>query len=188
MAPGMIMDRDTSADAMRDMAAAQPRLVTASYGPEVRGDQGARFRMDGDVKVFDLKPSVNRWAILPSVTVEAYAYNGQIPGPRIRIKQGDKVRINVSNALPEETTIHWHGLILPNQRDGPAEITQKPIEPGESYSYEFTADLLLSPAHQAGPDAGLRARLEIHGWAFRRSRLPPIATRIMAFETSMRAS
>lgn len=67
------------------------------------------------------------------------AYNGQVPGPRIHIRQGDRVRIDVHNALPEITTVHWHGLIVPNQMDGPAYVTQAPIEPGGSYSYAFTA-------------------------------------------------
>ncbi len=140
MPPGMIMDRDTPADAMRDMAAANPNDITASYGLNVRGDRELPFRMDGAVKVFDLTPSVIRWTILPGITVDAYAYNGQIPGPRIHIRQGDRVRINVHNALPAETTVHWHGLILPNQMDGPAYITQAPIRPGGSYAYEFTAE------------------------------------------------
>ncbi|RWE19265.1 MAG: DUF4396 domain-containing protein [Mesorhizobium sp.] len=139
MPPGMIMDRDTPADAMRDMAAADPRLVSASYGLSAKGDQDLPFRMENGVKVFELRPSVVRWQILPDVTVDAYAYNGQIPGPRIHIRQGDRIRVNVTNDLPEETTIHWHGMILPNQMDGPAEITQEPIEPGGKFSYEFTA-------------------------------------------------
>jgi len=140
MPPGMIMDRDTPADSMRDMAAADPRLITASYGLDARGDHDLPFRLDGDVKVFNLKTSVIRWTILPGVTVDAYAYNDQIPGPRIHIRQGDHVRINVTNGLPEETTVHWHGLILPNQMDGPAEITQRPIMPGGTYTYEFTVE------------------------------------------------
>ncbi|RVC76020.1 DUF4396 domain-containing protein [Mesorhizobium sp. M4A.F.Ca.ET.022.05.2.1] len=139
MPQGMIMDRDTPADAMRDMAATNPRLVSATYDLTKKGDQELPFRVENDVKVFELRPSVIRWQILPNVAVDAYAYNGQIPGPRIHIRQGDKVRINVTNDLPEETTIHWHGMILPNQMDGPAEITQAPIEPGRTYSYEFTA-------------------------------------------------
>jgi FtsP/CotA-like multicopper oxidase with cupredoxin domain len=76
---------------------------------------------------------------LPGTTVDAYAINGQIPGPRLHIRQGDHVRINVTNGLSESTTIHWHGLVLPNAMDGPAEITQEPIAPGKTYSYEFTA-------------------------------------------------
>jgi hypothetical protein len=139
MPQGMIMDRDTPADSMRDMAAADPRLVTATYGLDARGGRELAFRMENEVKVFELRPSVIRWQILPGVTVDAYAYNGQIPGPRIHIRQGDRIRVNVTNALPEATSIHWHGMILPNQMDGPAEVTQQPIEPGQSYSYEFTA-------------------------------------------------
>jgi FtsP/CotA-like multicopper oxidase with cupredoxin domain len=65
------------------------------------------YRMEGNVKVFDLRTSVIRWTLLPGVTVDAYAYNGQIPGPRIHIHQGDRVRVNVTNGLPEDTTVHW---------------------------------------------------------------------------------
>ncbi|PAQ09412.1 DUF4396 domain-containing protein [Mesorhizobium temperatum] len=139
MPPGMIMDRDTPAAAMLDMAAVHPRLITASHGLEVRGDRELQARMENGVKVFDLETSVIRWAILPDVKVDAYAINGQVPGPRLHIRQGDRVRINVTNRLPESTTLHWHGLILPNEMDGPAEITQEPIPPGGSYVYEFTA-------------------------------------------------
>ncbi|TIT00972.1 DUF4396 domain-containing protein [Mesorhizobium sp.] len=140
MPPGMVMDRDTPAAAMLDMAAVHPRLVTASHGLEVRGDRELQARMEKNgVKVFDLETSVIRWAILPDVKVDAYAINGQVPGPRLHIRQGDRVRINVTNRLPESTTLHWHGLILPNEMDGPAEITQEPIPPGGSYRYEFTA-------------------------------------------------
>jgi manganese oxidase len=88
MPPGMIMDRNTSADAMRDMAAIDPRRVAASYGLGVRGDNLVPYRMEGNVKVFELRTSVIRWTILPGVTVDAYAYNNQIPGPRIHIRQG----------------------------------------------------------------------------------------------------
>jgi FtsP/CotA-like multicopper oxidase with cupredoxin domain len=112
--------------------------VSASYNLNARGDQDLAFRMENGIKVFELTTSVIRWTILPGVTVDAYAYNGQIPGPRIRVRQGDRLRIIVRNRLPEETTIHWHGLILPNQMDGPAEITQAPILPGGTYNYEFT--------------------------------------------------
>jgi FtsP/CotA-like multicopper oxidase with cupredoxin domain len=140
MPRGMIMDRDTPADAMRDMAAVDPRLVSASYGLDSRGDRELSYRVENGVKVFDLSTSVIRWTILPGVTVDAYACEGQIPGPRIHIRQGDRVRIKVHNGLPEDTTVHWHGLILPNEMDGPTEITQKPIGPGGSYTYEFTAE------------------------------------------------
>jgi FtsP/CotA-like multicopper oxidase with cupredoxin domain len=139
MPRGTVMDRDAPADAMRDMSFADPRKITARYGLDVRGDQELQPRLENGVKVFDLTPAPVRWTILPGTTVDAYAYNGQIPGPRLHIRQGDRVRIELNNKLPEETTIHWHGLILPNGMDGPAEITQAPVKPGGRFTYEFTA-------------------------------------------------
>jgi hypothetical protein len=138
MPPGMIMDRNTPAEAMLDMAAVDPRHVVATFGLEAHGDQELAPRLENGVKVFALDTSVIRWTILPGVTVDAYAFNSQVPGPRIHLKQGDHVRIDVTNRLPESTTVHWHGLILPNVMDGPAKITQDPIEKGGVYHYEFT--------------------------------------------------
>jgi FtsP/CotA-like multicopper oxidase with cupredoxin domain len=139
MPPGMIMTQETSAAAMLDMAAVDPRDVTASYGLDTHGAVALEPRIEDGVKVFDLETSVIRWQILPSVAVNAYAYNGQVPGPTLRFRRGDRVRINVTNRLPDTTTVHWHGLVLPNVMDGPANITQKPIERGNVYRYEFTA-------------------------------------------------
>jgi len=139
MPPGMIMTQETSAAAMLDMAAVDPRDVTASYGLDKHGAQVLAPRIENGVKVFDLKTSVIRWQILPTIFVNAYAFNDQVPGPTLRFRQGDRVRINVTNRLPETTTVHWHGLILPNVMDGPANVTQAPIENGDMYRYEFTA-------------------------------------------------
>jgi FtsP/CotA-like multicopper oxidase with cupredoxin domain len=139
MPPGMIMDRNTPAQAMRDMAAVDPRDVVGRFDLNARGDRELAPRTEGAVKVFDLETSVIQWAILPGVMVDAYAFNSQVPGPRLHFRQGDRVRINVTNRLPETTTVHWHGLILPNVMDGPAHITQEPIENGTLYRYEFTA-------------------------------------------------
>ncbi|HQY30451.1 MAG TPA: multicopper oxidase domain-containing protein, partial [Thermomicrobiales bacterium] len=69
--------------------------------------------------------------------VEAYAYNGVVPGPEIRVTEGDKVRIIVTNAMPFSTAVHYHGLMLPNGMDGVPFITQPPIKPGASFIYEF---------------------------------------------------
>src|SRR3546814_56461 len=138
MPPGMIMDNDTPAAAMLDMAAVDPRDVTQTYGLKVRGGRELQPRLENGVKVFDLETSVIRWQILPNIHVNAYAFNGQVPGPTLRFREGDRVRINVTNRLPETTTVHWHGLILPNVMDGPAHVTQEPIENGDIYRYEFT--------------------------------------------------
>jgi FtsP/CotA-like multicopper oxidase with cupredoxin domain len=139
MPPGMVMSRDTPAAAMREMAAIDPGEISYSAPTEARGDQPLEPRVQDGVKVFDLDISVIEWNILPDQQVEAYAFNRQVPGPRIRVTEGDRVRINVTNELPEATSVHWHGMILPNRMDGAADVTQKPIEPGESYTYEFTA-------------------------------------------------
>jgi manganese oxidase len=139
MPPGMVMSRDTPADAMREMSAVDPGEVSYSAPADARGDQTLEPKIEDGTKVFDLTASVIEWNILPDEQVDAYALNEQIPGPRLRVTEGDKVRINVQNDLPEATSVHWHGLILPNEMDGAADVTQEPIEPGEGYVYEFTA-------------------------------------------------
>jgi FtsP/CotA-like multicopper oxidase with cupredoxin domain len=139
MPPGMVMSRDTPAAAMREMAAVDPGEVSYSAPAGARGDRPLEPRIEDGVKVFDLDVSVIEWNILPDEQVEAYAFNRQVPGPRIRVTEGDRVRINVTNNLPEATSVHWHGMVLPNGMDGAAEVTQEPIEPGETFSYEFTA-------------------------------------------------
>jgi len=139
MPPGMIMTWETSAETMRDMAAVNPDDVEFTADGEARGDLLAEARIEDGVKVYDLETSVIRWNILPDIQVMAYAFNEQVPGPRIRVTEGDRLRFNVTNNLPESTSVHWHGLILPNGMDGPADITQDPIEPGETFTYEFTA-------------------------------------------------
>jgi manganese oxidase len=138
MPPGMVMNFDTPGQSMRDMSAVNLRDVSYVAPADAKGDQPLEPRIENDVKVFDLEASVIEWNLLPYERVAAFAFNRQVPGPRIRVKEGDRLRINVINHLPEPTTVHWHGLVIPNNMDGPADITQKPIQPGETYTYEFT--------------------------------------------------
>lgn len=138
MPKGMVMDFNTSARAMQDMAAIRPRDVSFSAPATAKGDTIMTPRIDNGVKVFSLTASVIRWNILSNETVDAYAYNRQIPGPRIAITEGDRIRVNFRNNLPEPSTIHWHGLIVPNEMDGPAVVVQDPVPPGGSFVYEFT--------------------------------------------------
>jgi FtsP/CotA-like multicopper oxidase with cupredoxin domain len=93
--------------------------------------------VDG-VKVYHLtaQPVVREFA--PGLTVDCWGYNGSTPGPVIEAVEGDRVRIYVTNALPEPTTVHWHGIVLPNGMDGVAGLNQPRIEPGETFKYEFT--------------------------------------------------
>jgi FtsP/CotA-like multicopper oxidase with cupredoxin domain len=138
MPPGMVMARDTPGEAMRDMAAIDPDESSYTAPVSARGDQPLEFAPDGGIKVFRLETSVIRWNILSDEQVHAYAFNRQVPGPRIELTEGDRVRLLVRNRLPEPTTVHWHGLVVPNAMDGPSEITQPPIEPGGTYTYEYT--------------------------------------------------
>ena len=139
MPPGMVRTAGMSAEAMRDMAAVDPREVDAEAPADARGDAPLEPRVVDGVKEFALTASVVQWNILPSVNVLAYAFNEQVPGPRLQLTQGDRVRIRVTNDLPEPTSVHWHGLVLDNAMDGPAGITQDPIRSGGSFTYEFTA-------------------------------------------------
>jgi FtsP/CotA-like multicopper oxidase with cupredoxin domain len=69
--------------------------------------------------------------------VAAWSYGGSVPGPEIRVRQGDRLRVVVHNRLPQATTVHWHGIRLPNAMDGVPHLTQAPIEPGGHFVYEF---------------------------------------------------
>jgi FtsP/CotA-like multicopper oxidase with cupredoxin domain len=123
---------------MRDMAAVDPNLVGYTAPRTAHGAQPLAPRLVGSVKEFDLTVGVISWPILGHQRMHAYAINGQVPGPTLRVRQGDRLRIKVTNRLPEPTTLHWHGLILPNDMDGVADITQQPIAPGDTFTYEFT--------------------------------------------------
>ncbi len=97
------------------------------------------WRMNNGVKEFHLvaEPVVREMA--PGFKAHLWGYNGQSPGPTIEVVEGDRVRIFVTNRLPEHTTVHWHGQRLPNGMDGVAGLTQPPIEPGKTFVYEFVA-------------------------------------------------
>ncbi|WP_337884458.1 copper oxidase [Fischerella thermalis] len=138
MPPGMIMTSDMSMEAMEDMAAVDLTKISYTAPVDARGDQVLTPKIENGVKVFNLDVSLIKWNILPDVQVAAYAFNRQVPGPRIQVTEGDRVRIVVKNNLPEPTSAHWHGMILPNAMDGAADVTQKPIAPGASFTYEFT--------------------------------------------------
>ena len=91
----------------------------------------------GGVKVYDLTVDVIEWEIEKGKKVEAWAYNKQIPGPTMKIESGDNVRIRVQNNLKESTTVHWHGIDVPNAMDGVPDVTQEQIKPGATFTYEF---------------------------------------------------
>lgn len=107
---------------------------------EIQGGRPLSFREENGIKVFELTTRLVRWQILPGVEVTAMTYNGTVPGPEIRMTQGDQVRVVLKNELPYPTTIHWHGILVPNAMDGVPDMTQAPVPPGGSFTYEFTAE------------------------------------------------
>jgi FtsP/CotA-like multicopper oxidase with cupredoxin domain len=95
------------------------------------------WRMKGGWKEFHLVAEPVKREIAPGMTANLWGYNGQSPGPTVECVEGDKVRIFVTNKLPEHTTIHWHGVLLPNGMDGVGGLTQPHIPAGKTYVYEF---------------------------------------------------
>ena len=95
------------------------------------------WRMNGDWKEFHLVAEEVTREIAPGMTARLWGYNGQTPGPTIEAVEGDKVRIFVTNKLPEHTTVHWHGMLLPNGMDGVGGLTQPHIPVGKTFVYEF---------------------------------------------------
>jgi FtsP/CotA-like multicopper oxidase with cupredoxin domain len=163
MPPGMIMTPDMTMQQLQDMAAVDASKVTYTAPADARGDQALQPTVVVGVKTFDLEASIVQWNILPNVQVAAYAFNRQVPGPRIRLTEGEKVRINVKNNLPDPTSVHWHGLILPNEMDGPADVTQQPIAPGATFTYEFTPQQSGTYFYHSHADADRQQALGLYG-------------------------
>ncbi len=95
------------------------------------------FTTSAGEKLFKLTAAPVQWTIGDGATVGALAYNGQVPGPVIRARTGDRLRIEVTNNLDEPTSVHWHGLAVTNAMDGAGGVTQPNIAPGETFTYRF---------------------------------------------------
>ncbi len=95
------------------------------------------WKMIDGVKEFHLVAEVVRTEFMPGRVVDAWGYNGSVPGPSIEVDQGDRVRIVFENRLPELTTVHWHGLEVPIEMDGVPGISMDPVPPGGKFVYEF---------------------------------------------------
>ncbi|WP_020174646.1 multicopper oxidase family protein [Methyloferula stellata] len=125
---------------MRDAKMQPP--VAPSSGPDYHpvatlNGWALPFRMNGDWKEFHLLAEPVVREIAPGMSAHLWGYNGQSPGPTIEAVEGEKVRIFLTNHLPEATTIHWHGQVLPNGMDGVAGLTQPAVPPGKTFVYEF---------------------------------------------------
>ena len=124
-----------------DKSTMQPPLFPSSgpsYQPVVTlNGWTLPWRMNGDWKEFHLVAEPVLREMAPGMKAHLWGYNGQSPGPTIEAVEGDKVRIFVTNKLPEHTTVHWHGMLLPNGMDGVGGLTQPHIKPGKTFVYEF---------------------------------------------------
>ena len=106
---------------------------------EGKGGQPLAPEVTGGVKVFRIAAREVEWEITPGERRTALTYNGVVPGPTIRVAEGDRVRVVFTNELKESTAIHFHGVLVPNSMDGVPYITQPPVKPGGTFTYEFTA-------------------------------------------------
>lgn len=129
----------------RDMLAAIVAAAVAVAGCATRGqpagsggDAAGRVGPDG-VREYRLVAEEIQHELRPGVRVKAWAFNGRVPGPELRLRQGERVRVVVENRLPEPISIHWHGLPVPNAADGVPGVTQNAVKPGATYTYEFVA-------------------------------------------------
>jgi manganese oxidase len=156
--PPTAQERADAMDAMHEKGIkAFPAATTG------KGNQLLEPRMEGRVKVYDIAAEEIQWEVEPGRRVKAWAYNGQVPGPQVRVREGDRVRVNFTNRLPESTSIHFHGLELPNDQDGVPFITQPPVKPGASYTYEFIVPNAGSHMYHSHHNAAMQVGLGLLG-------------------------
>ena len=138
-------------------------LLTVS-GFALRGGWGSGAEAaPPQVREFTLTAEEIDWEIMPGTVVRAWAYNGQMPGPEIRVREGDTVRVTVKNRLPVGTTVHWHGIDNTPAMDGPAGLNQAPIEPGQDFTYEWVADPAGSRMYHSHTDVATQTALGLYG-------------------------
>ncbi len=102
-------------------------------------DTAALAAAESGVRTIHLEAREVKWELAPGKTIKAMTYNGHVPGPTIRAREGERLRIVLKNSLSEPTTIHWHGVDVPNAMDGVPGLTQEAVKPGETFTYEFQA-------------------------------------------------
>ncbi len=121
------------------------------------------WRMNNGVKEFHLVAEPVEREMAPGFTAQLWGYNGQSPGPTIEVVEGDRVRIFVTNLLPEHTSIHWHGQRLPNGMDGVSGLTQPAIKPGKTFVYEFVARRPGTFMYHPHADEMVQMAMGMHG-------------------------
>lgn len=120
-----------------DAHGAQAPSHAAAVASATRGSQLLEPKLVDGFKTFELTAQAVKWEVTPGEFVDAYAYNGMVPGPLLRVTEGDKIRITLKNELPEPTVLHLHGPNLPNPMDGVPDVTQPVVQPGGAFTYEL---------------------------------------------------
>jgi FtsP/CotA-like multicopper oxidase with cupredoxin domain len=118
---------------------------------------------DGRVREFRLDARPGKWEYAPGIATDAWSYNGQIPGPELRVREGDLVRVIVTNHLPAPTTIHWHGVELNYKMDGVPGVSQDAIKPGQTFTYEFVAYPAGTRMYHSHQDTNSQLELGLYG-------------------------
>src|SRR5581483_2818762 len=145
---------------------AEAAAVAPALGPSARLEPPA-------VREFTLVAQEVDWALLPGTTVRAWTYNGQLPGPELRVTEGDLVRVTLVNQLPVPTTLHWHGVDVPNAMDGVPGLTQEAVPPGGTFTYEFTATNPGTRWYHSHQDPEVQVALGLYGALIIEPRTPP---------------
>ena len=130
-------DENMTAEEMDELMAEPTKKFPAKTKGTGAQELAPKVLPDG-TKEFALTVDELEWEVEPGKFVDAMAYNGQVPGPTVRVDPGDKVRFVVTNEMEESTAVHFHGVDIPNALDGVPDITQPPIKPGATYVYEWT--------------------------------------------------
>jgi FtsP/CotA-like multicopper oxidase with cupredoxin domain len=138
-------------------------LAVVAGGLPGLGAGRAAAREAGQLREFSLVAEPVRWEIQPGLVVDGWGYNGGTPGPTIRVTEGDRVRVTLVNHLPVPTTIHWHGIDVPLAQDGVPGLSQDAVEPGNSFTYEFTATNPGTRWYHSHVDSNMQIQLGLFG-------------------------
>jgi FtsP/CotA-like multicopper oxidase with cupredoxin domain len=119
-------------------------LQPAGWDANLRLAEARDKNPDPRIVEIDLDARVAELEMVPGTRTPVWTYNGGLPGPLIRVRRGDRLIVHFSNKLPQPTTVHWHGVQVPIEMDGVPDVSQPPVEPGGTFTYDFIV-----------PDAGL---------------------------------
>jgi FtsP/CotA-like multicopper oxidase with cupredoxin domain len=139
--------------------------AVAATGHDRSVDQSrpAEAPADPQTREFELTAEELEWEIMPGVTNRAWGYNGQTPGPELRVREGDLVRVTLRNRLSVPTTVHWHGIHLRPEMDGPAGLNQEAVAPGDDFVYEFVAQPAGTRWYHSHADPQLQVPMGLYG-------------------------